>query len=129
MEIRLKLWHVLAGLFIVIALIWFAFSAWKQDNTNTINQLKYDIKQNEKIYKQRQKALDSFIVLAEGEHRRAIEAEERAAQKDSIIANLSQQKIILVNRLNNEKIKINNLDSVGQYKLLRANLTKLLNGR
>jgi len=127
MEIRLKLWHVLAGLFIIIALVGFIFSAFKQGSAAEIAKLKSELDTNYALYQSQQKAIDSFIVLAEGEKTRRVEIEAQIAKRDSAIIRLTEGRGKLLKELSHEKNRIKNLDSLGQYKLLRAKLDSLLN--
>lgn len=129
MEIKVKLWHIISAFAVIAALVWMTIASWTQGNTATIDGLNYEIKQGKILYKQQQVRLDSFVYLATQEHERAEDAEKNGREKDSIIAALTLQRKGLVKKLSDEKTRISNLDSVGQYSLLRSNITKLLNAK
>lgn len=102
-----------------------AISKWKEKNKKTIEQLNIELDESRELYKQRERTIDSIISLQENEHKRALEAEERAEKAEKGLQ-AALDKIKKINEKEKyEKNRIANLDSSGQFKLLRSNL----NGR
>jgi hypothetical protein len=126
---QIKLWKILVGIAAITLLIVFvvgmAISKWKEKNKKTIEQLNIELDESRELYKQRERTIDSIISLQENEHKRALEAEERADKAEKGLQ-AALDKIKKINEKEKyEKNRIANLDSSKQFKLLRSNL----NGR
>jgi len=126
---QIKLWKILVGIAAITLLTVFgvgmAISKWKEKNKKTIEQLNIELDESRELYKQRERTIDSIISLQENEHKRALEAEERAEKAEKGLQ-AALDKIKKINEKEKyEKNRIANLDSSGQFKLLRSNL----NGR
>jgi paraquat-inducible protein B len=99
-------------------------SKWKEKNKKTIDELNIELQESQDLYKQRERTIDSIISLQENEHKRALEAEERAEKAEKKLEAALDRIKKITQKEKNEKDRIANLDSSEQFKLLRTNLDR-----
>ena len=123
---QVKLWKIVVGVVAITLLFVFGvgmlLSKWKEKNKKTIDDLNIELQESQDLYKQRERTIDSIISLQENEHKRALEAEERAEKAEKGLEAALQKIKAIEKKERHEKNRIANLDSSEQFKLLRANL-------
>jgi len=127
MELKLKLWHILAFFGIVIISGSIFLGVWVRTNNEKIAGLNKEIK----AYDRRIRELDAaYKELQTIDYQKSMVIDSLQAvigEKEKSIASLRWSIARIKTELQYEKDRIRALDSVQQFGLLRTNLDSMLN--
>lgn len=122
MNFNLKIWHVVTFFSVLIISGCIYLGIWVSANNSKIRELNKSIKGYDTEIKRLQGAYKDLEIQ---DNSKAIEIESllKTIQEKEIRIDLLSVSITKIkNDLKHEKARINNLDSVGQFDLLRSNI-------